>query len=91
MDWVQTSVDLYEFMPMKRCVYSVVQGRAWFRDDAPLTEFNQKMKKAQALRTDFLQAQETLQNADRDALGKLNLQPGDFGLSPAPAPAAMHR
>jgi hypothetical protein len=80
--WVQASIDLYEFTFAKKPSYFLRGEKLVFRDDGLASEFDLRIKKAETLRTDFLQAKENFDNSQKEGLAKLKLKPSDVGNPP---------
>ncbi len=85
--WIQASIDLYEFTFAKKSSYFLRDEKLVFRDADVASEFDLRIKKAETLRTDFLQAKENFDKFQKERLGKLNLKPSDLGV-PSETPLA---
>jgi len=71
--WMQASIELYEFTIAKKPSYSIRDNRLVFQDTAALSEFQMRMKKAEALGDDVFRAKDGLDESNRKALDKLKL------------------
>jgi hypothetical protein len=78
-DWLKASIDLYEFIQANQGSYSVAKGKVLFNVSGLAGGFNDRMKKATQLRSEFVQAQEAFHKAQNEKLGQLGLQPSDLG------------
>jgi hypothetical protein len=85
--WIQASIDLYEFTFAKKPSYFLRDEKLVFVDADLASEFDLRIKKAETLRTDFLQAKENFDKSQKEGLGKLNLKPSDLGV-PSETPLA---
>jgi len=83
--WMQASIELYTFTIAKKSSYFIRDNRLVFQDTAALSEFQMRMKKAEALRDDALRAKNSFDESNRKTLDKLKLRPSDLGM-PSEAP-----
>lgn len=77
--WMQASIELYEFMIAKKPSYFIRENRLVFQDTPALSEFQMRMKKAEALRDDALRTKDSFDELNRKTLDKFKLRPSDFG------------
>jgi len=82
-EWMQASIDLYEFVQSDEGAYSVRRGKIVFKSTGAADNFNAKMRKATELRSEFLKIQDAFRKAQSEKLGQYGLQPSDLG---APTP-----
>lgn len=78
-EWLQASIDLYEFIQASQDSYSVRGGKLIFNSTGLATSFNEKIHKATELRSEFNKAQAAFHRAQSEKLGQFGLQPSDFG------------
>jgi hypothetical protein len=77
-NWLEASVDLYEFTAAHSSEYSVRAGKLYFRNAAAQEGFTSRQSKAISLRAEFLKAQHLAEVAQKNALGELGVSPSDF-------------
>lgn len=80
-EWLQSSIDLYEFIQSNQGSYSVSGGKLMFNKTGLASVFNEKIQKATELRSEFNQVQEAFHKVQNEKLGKFGLQPSDLGAS----------
>jgi len=78
-EWLQSSIELYEFIQANQHSYSVRGGKLIFKTTGLADEFNEKVHKATGLRSEFKQAQDAFHQAQNEKLGSFGLQPSDLG------------
>jgi hypothetical protein len=76
--WLQDSIALYEFMKENGKSYYVKNDKILFKSDDPMNEYNEKIKKVEEERKDFLATQRKFEQTQREELGKVGLKPSDF-------------
>jgi hypothetical protein len=90
-DWLQASIDLYEFAQSNQSFYSFRDGKILFTRKELPAEFNLRLQKAARLRAEFLQSQQNFLRGQTLLLAQLGLRPSDLdtpasGSTPADAP-----
>jgi hypothetical protein len=90
-DWLQTSIDLYEFAQSNLSFYSFRDGKIIFTRKELPAEFNLRLRKAARFRAEFLQDQQKFLTGQSWLLAQLGLRPSDLdtpasGSTPADAP-----
>ena len=81
---MQASIDLYEFMIAKQSSYFIRDNRLVFQNTDALSEFQIRMKRAEALRDDFLQAKNSFIESNRRIVDKPKPRPSDLPLEIPP-------
>ncbi|HWZ99353.1 MAG TPA: hypothetical protein VN025_16465 [Candidatus Dormibacteraeota bacterium] len=76
--WLNDSIGLYEFMQANEKSFHVKNNKIVFGSGELLNEYNEKYKKVDAERKDFLAAKQSFEKAQKEGLGKIGLKPSDF-------------
>jgi hypothetical protein len=76
--WLQSSIDLYEFTSAHSGDYSVRAGKLIFRPGTSLAEFQEKQAKAIGLRDAAVDAKHKLEDARKASLSKIGLTENDL-------------
>jgi len=77
-NWLEASIDLYEFTSAHSSEYAVRGGKLYFRNAAAQEGFTSRQSKAISLRSEFLKAQHLAEVAQKNAMGDLGVSPSDF-------------
>ncbi len=85
-EWIQASIDLYEFTLANKSSFSIRNGKLIFKTDEMVAEFNTRMNKAVKLRSAFNVASENSRKNQKIKLGELGLEPSDVGNSSGEQP-----
>lgn len=77
--WLNDSIALYEFMQANEKSFHIKSRKIIFSSDAILKDYNERIDKVEKERKEFLEEKEKFNAAQKQGLGKLGLQPSDFG------------
>jgi hypothetical protein len=77
-NWMEATIDLYQFTIAHSSEYSVRGGKLYFRNAAAQEEFTSRQSKAISLQNEFLKAQHVAEDMQKNALGEFGVSPSDF-------------
>ena len=76
--WLTDSIGFYEFMQANENSFHVKNNKVLFTSTDLLNEYNERIDKVDTERKAFLATKEKFEQAQKEGLGKMGLQPSDF-------------
>jgi len=77
-EWMDSSIQLYEFMMANSDHYSIRDAKLYFDSTALMEDFEKRQSQAVALHQDFLKAKAAFEEDRKNSLNQLGVSPSEF-------------